>query len=102
MPDKIDISKIKIDVPQSAAQLKALIERQIEEGWAVGKREIDVVIGANQWRWNCALIRTPMFYQADGHNDAGTWDYAKDPIVEPQETRVDRIRAERHQLAGVS
>src|SRR5271157_2117330 len=32
MPDKIDISKIKIDVPQTAAQLKALIERQIEEG----------------------------------------------------------------------
>jgi len=78
------------------------IAQAIEEGWAVGKREIDVIIGANQWRWNCALIRTPMFYQADGHNDAGTWDYAKDPIVEPQETRVDRIRAERHQLAGVS
>lgn len=37
--------------------------------------QVDVIFGKNQWRWNCALLRSPMWFQQDGHNDRGTIEY---------------------------
>ena len=49
--------------------------------------QTDVVFGKNQWRWRCVVPRVPLFYQADGHNDGGTWEYA---TVPPPVTREQR------------
>jgi hypothetical protein len=49
--------------------------------------QVDVVLGKNQWRWQCIVRRIPMFFQDDGHNNDGTYEYAT-PI--PPVTREQR------------
>jgi hypothetical protein len=55
---------------------------------------VDVAFGRNQWRWNCLLRRVPMFYQNDGHNDAGTYSYplVKDWVSKPVDRRAERLQ----------
>jgi hypothetical protein len=57
--------------------------------------QVDVIFGANQWRWQCMLLRTPMFFQDDGHNNVGTYEYATPRPSIPQDVRAARLRAER-------
>ena len=63
--------------------------------------QVDVIFGANQWRWNCYLRKIPMFWQDDGHNDRGTYEYG--PRHEPPATRAERntrLRQQRRQALG--
>ena len=62
--------------------------------------QVDVIFGKNQWRWNCALLRSPMWYQQDGHNDRGTWDYSPRPPA-PTARRMSRLRARRRAALGI-
>jgi hypothetical protein len=52
--------------------------------------QVDVVLGKNQWRWHAVLRKTPMFYQDDGHNNAGTWDYTtpRPPVTREQRRQL--------------
>jgi hypothetical protein len=61
---------------------------------------VDVAFGKNQWRWNCVLRRIPMFWQNDGHNGPGTYNYEPLPPEppEPQEQRIRRLRRTRQLL----
>ena len=66
-----------------------------------GSLQVDVIFGMNQWRWQCLLRRTPMFFQDDGHNNWGTMDYG--PLEHHPEShteRVRRLRKTRRQLVA--
>jgi len=68
----------------------------IEEGWGVGKWQVDVIFGANQWRWRCMLRRLPFFWQDDGHNNRVTFDYSAEPHpAEPPPSYYNRISSKR-------
>jgi len=56
---------------------------------------VDVAFGGNQWRWQCALRKIPLWYQADGHNDGGTFDYATPRPEESIPQRNARLRQQR-------
>lgn len=52
----------------AALELEAL-ERQL-------KRPVDVITAENQHRWKWYTLKTPMFWQNDGHHTTDTYDYA--------------------------
>lgn len=63
-----------------------------------GSGPVDVEIGRNQWRWLCVLPRVPMFWQDDGHNGGGTFDYMtkrEDPKILDGRWNRERLRAAR-------
>ncbi len=58
--------------------------------------QVDVIFGENQWRWQCMLRRVPIFWQDDGHNGRGTYEYGPPPNSnETREARMQRLRRER-------
>lgn len=70
----------------------------LEMAEAIGDNplQVDVIFGANQWRWQCILRRIPMFWQDDGHNGWGTWDYSpRTGSAESRDDRAARLRRER-------
>lgn len=66
---------------------------EVADAIEAGVREVDVMIGMNQWRWQAMLLRVPMFFQDDGHNNAGTWDYSPLPPVTREQRRADALAA---------
>jgi hypothetical protein len=49
--------------------------------------QVDVIFGKNQWRWQCVLRKVPMFWQDDGHNGRGTFDYSPQAPVTREQRR---------------
>ena len=63
---------------------------------------VDVAFGRNQWRWNCVLRKIPLWYQNDGHNNAGTFEYSamRSRPLEPRDAPKSRQRFARHVALG--
>ncbi len=65
--------------------------------------QVDVIFGKNQWRWQCVLRKIPMWWQDDGHNNNGTYDYsARAGEPESREERIARLRARRRKILGIA
>jgi len=61
---------------------------------------VDVTFGMNQWKWNCLLRRIPIWWQDDGHNGWGTFEYGPLPpeSVGQWRNRANRMRERRQAI----
>ncbi len=71
------------------------VMREMADAIDTNPLQHDVIFGANQWRWNCYLRKIPMFWQDDGHNGRGTYEYGPLPPPETKADRNARLRKQR-------
>jgi len=68
------------------------VMREVAEAISSTGWQIDVTLARMQWRWFCACLKIPAFWQNDGRHRDETFEYAPGEIAEPvEESRREQV-----------